>query len=89
MRNKINDYEQTLLSHLLELPEYKRKIFISCLIASMLNEDSREDAKDIYYCTKLYHQKILELLVELEKLNLCQKSLVLNSYIYFVNFLSI
>ena len=48
MKNKINDYEQTLLSHLLELPEYKRKIFISCLIASMLNEDSREDAKHIY-----------------------------------------
>jgi hypothetical protein len=48
MENKINNYERTLLSHLLELPEYKRKIFISCLIASMLNDNSREDAKDIY-----------------------------------------
>ena len=48
MEKIINDYEKTLMSHLLELPEYKRKIFISCLIASMLNEDSREDAKLIY-----------------------------------------
>ena len=44
----MNTKTKELLQTIIDLPEFERKQIISVLIASMLNSESYEDAKETY-----------------------------------------
>lgn len=44
----MNTKTKILLQEIIDLPEFERKQIISVLIASMLNSESYEDAKQTY-----------------------------------------